>query len=197
MSPSITSIKFWKFTWLNFCYLTTVMIILGKNNKDNLIHLFWGIPILSALQVCDLNSIHHIIYITYEEEEKSQALPKVTQQTNVKVIFKHSMDNLLLLTSPLLNKHFSSWFTWFWRWYCVVVKSMGFEGLPWWSSGWLCAFKAGGENFIPGQETKIPHAVWYSPKKKQGLWSQAWVGMLVYLLTSHVTSDKLVNFSEP
>ena len=26
---------------------------------------------------------------------------------------------------------------------------------------------------------------------------QVWVGILVYLLTSHVTADKLVNFSEP
>ena len=26
---------------------------------------------------------------------------------------------------------------------------------------------------------------------------QVWVGILVYLFTSHVTADKLVNFSEP
>ena len=36
----------------------------------------------------------------YEEEEKSQDLPKVTQQTNVKVIFQYSLD-ILLLTSTL------------------------------------------------------------------------------------------------
>ena len=77
---------------------------------------------------------------------------------------------------------------------------MGFEGLPWQSSGWLHASDAGGENAIPGWETKITRAVWYRQKKKKSRGfevRQVWVGILVYLLTSHVTSDKLVNFSEP
>ena len=44
---------------------------------------------------------------------------------------------------------------------------MGFEGLPWQSSGWLHASDAGGENAIPGWETKITRAVWYRQKKKK------------------------------
>lgn len=47
------------------------------------------------------------LHFIYEEKEKLQGLPKVTQQKNVKVLFKNSMDMLLLLISEaLLNKHF-------------------------------------------------------------------------------------------
>ena len=39
--------------------------------------------------------------MTYEEKEKLQNLPKVTQQTSVKVIFKYCMDILLLISALL------------------------------------------------------------------------------------------------
>ena len=40
-------------------------------------------------------------------------------------------------------------------------------GLPWGSSGWLHASNAGVSGSIPGQGTKIPHAVLCGQKKKK------------------------------
>ena len=40
-------------------------------------------------------------------------------------------------------------------------------GLPSWSSGYDCTPKAGGTGLIPGQGTKIPHALWWGQKEKK------------------------------
>lgn len=64
------------------------------------------------------------------------------------------------------------------------------------------------DSMLPMQGARMPslvgrlrsHVLYGIDKKKKSRGfevRQVWVGILVYLLTSHVTSDKLVNFSEP
>ena len=40
---------------------------------------------------------------------------------------------------------------------CGIINSSG-EGLALWSSDWELTFQCGARGFVPGQETKFPHA---------------------------------------